>query len=299
MNMTVTTVLNDVALSESPMIGHSMGWLSSKCSPSIHLRSLLISMSGNQISEIICSDDEGLEISSQNKYLSIHLPSYSNFKNATKSKLNYTGKATRNIFKSTNAFNATLHSDLANEDLVKWLKNLDIPLSLENMGREKASGKLPLDVIRKSKEYKLPIVLDLQHAYEISLDLYGQDKTSEIAVQLATLAKKAYGISLIHLSGEISLNNKVFSNHASLLSATNKTQIFDALIKVCKILDGHIPPIILEGDYLPFIKPGLKSQKSISNILSTAAFNMKLEKDLVLNVLGKNSSELSNKMIAV
>jgi hypothetical protein len=289
-----------------PSIGFSNGWLNAKLTKSLSQQSKIMHLGRAETCEMVCDEIIGLNMKSKFRDLqsnSIHLPSFSKFKNSSKGKLLSVGKSLEHVFSYHGADRATIHADVVSFELISWLKQFNVPVAIENMDRNKESGKLPLEIIRQCNENKVPLVLDLQHAFEISVDLYGEGFESEVAIQLAKLAKKSCGISQIHLSGEICFKDVVINNHALLMQSTNRRQILDSLVAVRSILGGNLPPIILEGDYLPLVSLGQKEGKLFETYANMAVVNMNIEKNLLLSELGFSQEDefdnlkLSSKVI--
>ncbi len=277
-----------------PPIGHSNGWLCAKLSPSLSTQSVVLEATKTSAIELVCGGSdrmhslhsETLTINRDLQSLSIHLPDFHELSNYDKNSLNVSGALWRDLALKHSAKRGVIHADVVTEEIVQWLKYYQVPVSLENMDRDKRSGKYPIEVIDLCKKLRVPLALDLQHAFENSVDLYGIDGATEIAKQLATMAYNSVGISHLHVSGEIMKDGVVISNHSSLLESTNRKHIIEAIAAVREACNGYLPPIILEGDYLSGIEEGIKVGEELEVVTQLAISNMKSETDLLKFELG-------------
>jgi hypothetical protein len=122
-------------------------------------------------------------------------------------------------------------------------------VAAENMDSRKDNSpwQQAHDVGAYLRRTNLPLVLDLQHAWEVSGRSMAPFK--KLLADLIREAQAVQGIAQLHVSGEIFRNGKQEVNHASLLAATNREEIFQGLCFVRDTLgEGKLRPIILEGD---------------------------------------------------
>lgn len=140
-----------------------------------------------------------------------------------------------------------IHPNQVNEYKISRLKDLGLPVALENMDRRPNFGRFPEEITAICKRFDCPLVLDLQHAFENSIDRGGNG--IELAVEMAKAALQGAGISHLHVSGEVVHGGKQLSNHAGLLNATNRDSILEAVVAIEEMANFTIP-IICEGDYL-------------------------------------------------
>lgn len=287
------------------VIGHSSGWFQARFGYSKLLQSRVFSKTTSSAAEFVFNPLEsfyfenglGEIVPNHLAYRSLHLTNLSAWATLSTSKKSMLTSSCKRYFNVLNLDNATIHANAICPEKMLWFRDLGLPISIENTDVTHVSGKFPLEVISACDKYKVPLVLDVQHAYEVSCALYGEDGYFEIAEQFARLAKKYCTISQIHLSGEISYLGKVVSNHASLLHATNRSKILDILIRVMKIMSDDLPPIILEGDYIPSLEAKIYKKINTKKISDIAVTNMNLEISMVKDCLNDNFCRVKNVLL--
>lgn len=166
-----------------------------------------------------------------------------------------------------------------------------MPLGIENLDSRNSTGRTVAEVMSVCETHGTPLVLDLQHAFENAPD-YDAAEFVALAADFASAALRSNGLSHLHVSGEIRVAGEQLECHASLLTATNSDAILDGLRAVNKICGGRLPPIILEGDYLPgvpYLTSPLDDDRQLE-LAETAALNMRAERELILReVFGQSA----------
>lgn len=129
--------------------------------------------------------------------------------------------------------NSANHPNEIPEKYWEKLSATGIPVSIENMDKNKKSGFNIEELNNLMKRFNLGFVLDVQHAYE-------HDTTMrEYAYDLLQMGKEK--LKYLHVSGETENNN-----HALLHQANNASQIISFLGDIFSVKNV---PIILEGKY--------------------------------------------------
>lgn len=283
-------------------LGFSNVWLNEKLTSSLYYQSKIFKEVSADAVEFNCVEGEGIKSQSKlktmdnwkPKFTSIHLPSFSNFSKSSKSSLAIVGRSLEYLFDHHNSSHSVVDGDVINLEMGSWLRYHNIPFAIKNMDYDKKKARLPLEVISLCREMKAPLVLDLQHAFEVSKIFYGEGREVEVAVQLAKIAKKTVGISEIHISGEIDASNGIQHNHSLLIHSTNRDIILKSLLEVKRVLNDQMPSIIINGDCLPLAESGEKSSYHIKKLSEVAIENYNLEKKLISTIINHSDSILEN-----
>ncbi len=284
-----------------PPIGHSTGWIAGKISPQISVQAEALRLAGDDAAELVPVSAERIEALRTGsalpamRYLSFHLGDFREFNSWPASeRLNFSNIILDAMLRYK-VSGASVHPDLVTPEALAWLKNLEIPIAIENMDRAKTYGKSVNEVISLCNDFALPLVLDLQHTYECALD--NPRECRNLAEDFVRAAFNAHGIKHIHLSGEVldSSGNQV-QRHASLLFASNREAVMKSLFVVRELCHGVLPPIILEGDPIPHAPEvtGKLSSKAEQRLLEIAAQNMRAEREWLLNALQSNKPRVKS-----
>jgi len=276
-------------------VGHSNGWLCATLGPEYENTKDVLKLSAATCCEFVIDRGERLEQLTRPtadpaislELASLHLPDLRDVDTLPENSRNYLGDEIRLLKKRFDLKTASLHPDLASLEIAEWLKQLDLPFGIENMDRNKMSYRSNEEVSHALNTWRVPLVLDLQHAFENSVDAGGDG--IDLSVTLAKSASKAFGITHLHVSGEIaSRSGAQIESHASLLWATNTRTILEAVRAVLRTMDGPAR-IILEGNYLPTNPPGgsidRADRSKREELLAKAAENMRKERELVLEAI--------------
>ncbi len=281
---------------EVPPVGHSLGWFNWKVSPNLRDMTSLIRSAGLDACELTCGipeRDAALEHGELGANLSLrkismHLGDFRSFETLLSDEREVTSQFVARLSNRHSVSSTALHPDLAPDVAIRELKAAGVPVAIENMDRLKGTSRTVAEVMVVIDRNTVPLVLDLQHAFENAVD--AGIAPHELVRDFATEATQhnRIGIAHLHVSGEVSETGTQRSNHASLGVSTNRDEIFRSLKIVRDVYDGRLPAIILEGDYsvgLPARAEPLR-QEQIDEATSTIAERMRRERELVLNELG-------------
>lgn len=274
------------------LIGPSTGWLSAKLGPSLALHARILDDSNSTAAELMFGDRERIDAmcsqdlvtrSSKIKFLSLHLPGFGEDFSESSSR---TRHDLLKIFSRHRIHGTALHPDLTPASAFEILKSMNIPIGIENMDRLKNDGKDAASILKLCERFQTKAVIDVQHAYENSVD--ANEKGPTVASELLHALKNPNRISHLHVSGEISsASGKQEHNHASLLDATNRDEILTTLKEIAANVDV-LPPIILEGDPLPEFPVGFYMTASAAQIRKAAGYaaeRITKERELILEAL--------------
>ncbi|MEM7672859.1 MAG: hypothetical protein AAF212_05915 [Verrucomicrobiota bacterium] len=238
----------------SVYIGPSTGWLSAKICSDFRIHHKITESSSATAVEVVWSPGfrkrafEQESIHEGVPYKSLHLSSFRGFQEPLTGEQNRQLEDIRAIIDKFGFHNTTVHPDTISPFLYKVFENSGIPISIENMDREKVFGQRADDLLIVMKNHHLGGVIDLQHAYELSCDT-GESYT-EIVKDLTNALERGRGISHVHVSGETSVAGQQIEGHAQLMVSSNAEVILGGIETVFEIT-GKRHPIILEGDPLP------------------------------------------------
>lgn len=269
-------------------LGHSSGWLFAALGNQYRLADFAACESGASAIEISATSADRIAAlgreektpSSELKFVSLHLPDMCELRRYSSGKLHSPEYAIQSLVTTHNVCAAAIHPDHLDDESATWLKRLDVPFAIENMDRRPQTGRTVKEVQRICAQFGCPLVLDVQHAYENSIDNGGNG--IDLAVELTRSALAQNGISYLHVSGEMSKEGLQYCNHASLVTATNRETIIEAVLQI-EELAGFTLPIICEGDYLYQHSAQLQasSPDSVSTYLSYACTRMREERELL------------------
>ena len=113
-----------------------------------------------------------------------------------------------------------------------------VPLAIENMDRDKDSGRKLEELVELVEALGCGFVLDLQHAFE-------QDPMMGYAAELLDALRDR--LVHLHVSGEAERDNHYRNNHSLVCRATNAGRIVEFLGRVFAVKKDL--PIVLEGEY--------------------------------------------------
>lgn len=277
-------------------IGHSNGWLCAILGPEYSFTDQAIRYSNAQACELAIDREERLEnlllpgLAPQwdLNFCSLHLPNLSDVDLLPHEERNILGGKFQRLHDAFGFSTGALHPDLASLETNRWLVDLQLPFGIENLDRNKRSFRSLQEMKAALDSWQVPLVLDVQHAFENCVDNGGNGV--ELSVELALHAYANTGVTHLHVSGEISSEDKTqLDCHASLLWSTNAKAIISAVREIVKLSDEPLK-IILEGNYLPPQTPGaplatLESPDQVPELISIAARNMKRERDILMGEL--------------
>jgi len=162
-------------------------------------------------------------------YLSLYINDYNPYKPLVPQV-----KEAREIIDAQNPSTALVHPLGLTEEYFEAMWEAGIPISIENMDKDKDSGYDLKELSKLVKEYNLGFVLDVQHAYE-------HDPSMQYACDLFDCMRGR--LTHLHVSGESKKHKEI---HSLLHKAENKDAILDFVFNVLLIKEV---PIILEGHY--------------------------------------------------
>ena len=277
-------------------IGHSNGWLCAVLGSEYSHTDQVVRASNSSACELVIDRDERLnqllrlDVHPQWEldFCSLHLPDLSDIELLPFEERQELGEKFNTLREKFKFSTGSLHPDLASLDTTTWLADLGLPFGIENMDRTKQSHRSLEEVTATLSSWQVPLVLDVQHAFEISVD--GGGNGIELSVELARAAYERSGITHLHVSGEISSGDGTqLDNHASLVWATNTKTIIEAVREIVRLNDKPVK-VILEGNYLPPHSPGmpverLSNAEQIPDLIELAAHNMARERDILMEGL--------------
>lgn len=268
-------------------IGHSTGWLSVKgASHSLSEHAETISAAGDDAIELFWKD-RGIRnfLGKENALLhfrhrSLHLVNFE--LDAPWDVLEPDLHAIAEFTKHLKIDTAVSHPPYLNDAIYKTLLKEGAPVTAENMDRAQTVGVSIEDLERLHALYRVPFCLDLQHAYEHSID-NGLPAAAK-AIEYAEMMGK--NLAILHVSGEVmGENGERLENHAAVHRATNRDAIVEALREVIARM-GNVP-IILEGDYLPGepVEVEIENESERKKLLKKAAEEMREEREWLISKL--------------
>lgn len=216
------------------VIGPSNGWLFANGIFSLRQQGKFLRRAGATAVEFCGTDDsrrkESLlsdEEPGEFQHVSLHLSDY----DKSKPMLMQLSVAEK-IVKRRNPVSCLIHPLEVPPEYWESLIARDIPVSIENMDKNKKSGYELKELKGLLTDFGLEFVLDVQHAFE-------HDSTMEYALDLFLTTKRR--LVYLHVSGETENNN-----HALVHQSRNREAIIGFLGTVFSEVNV---PIVLEGEY--------------------------------------------------
>lgn len=240
-------------LLQSP-IGPSTGWLSAKIGTDLATQEAVLSETPASAAEMVWEDgarrramlSRALEV--ELVYKSLHLGSFTDFGvSLTPEQRDLVSDIAR-IWNAHGLVGSSAHPDQTPAHMYGILREAGITVAIENMDRKKSVGRTIQEVDLLIARHQTPGVLDLQHAYELSVD--SGVSFNEVVERLTAAMAGFGGITHLHVSGELSEDGAQLVPHVQLTVATNREAILSAL-DIALHAAGRPLPIILEGDPLP------------------------------------------------
>ena len=275
-------------LSEIPPIGPSTGWLSALIDPSLRVHAEVIKNSGATAAEVVLGNSEredafigtSLRDFVNLEYLSVHLADLRIPDPGKRITAEQSGNYWRHAMQVNRVDAATIHPDRINFRGYQLLNQARVPYALENLDCSTHLGQTADDMEVNCLWHDRPLVLDLQHAYEVSIKL---GKHPDFICDRILELSDRFQISHVHVSGQTEIDGQLFSNHALLKDSSNSGDIIRSLRNVILKLGG-CPPIIIEGNYL-FATP--EEEKRVAGLskpelVKVATDNINQEISLIL-----------------
>jgi len=270
-------------------IGHSTGWLSGKgASHSLLEHAETVSAAGDDAIELFWKDPgirdaHGEEdILLRFRHRSLHLV---NFELETPwTVLLPDLLAIAEFTKHLKIQTAVSHPPYLHDAIYKTLLKEGAPVTAENMDRAQSSGVTVEDLEKLHTLYQVPFCLDLQHAYEHSVDAGLAPET--MALRYADMMLKGNRLAVLHVSGEVmGADGNRIENHAAVHRATNRDAIVEALREVIARVKNV--PIILEGDYLPGepVEVEIEDPSARKKLLRKAEEEMREEREWLIRCI--------------
>lgn len=242
-----------------PPIGISNGWLYGYgFTWSLAEQSRLLSQSGATAVELVEDDCFGHSLSGDltgtvTAYVSLHLPNLGD--NTQGGELDRYAE----LVQRHRVMTAVLHPSGSPQIYIR-LKSKGLPAAAENLDCTHPVWQYAQEVAALCGASDVPLVLDVQHAYESSI-AEGRSACTRTEQILGFVERAGLRLAHLHVSGEIAdgegPSRIQHSRHALVHLSTNRRAIIRA---VRSILDRHPRlPIILEGDYL---SSGLRNARS-------------------------------------
>jgi|GEM_PF-4716079 len=267
--------------------GPSLGWFDAKLTNSAVDQRVVLEESGSTAFEK-CWDKQripstqalGLDLSNEIAFASLHLPGFAELTPEERA-ANISNMCA--VLQGTKYNALTLHPDEITADVCAQFSKRGYHVSVENMDRAKTIGRLPEEFIEICRVVERPAVIDVQHAYENSMDKYGNP--TRVAQEIAYgLAQQGIKLTHLHVSGELLKGGKQLEVHSSLTSATNRVAILDAVRLVQKEFGGQVP-IILEGDYFSDLSYEIpkRTKGEIADLIARAASDLEKQIDIIGN----------------
>lgn len=278
-----------------PPVGHSFGWFNWKVSSDLRDVANVAHLAGLDACELTCGEparDAALRNGTLSvprvRLISLHLSDYRGYESQSADARTGAIQAAVDAITRQSISRTALHPDLAPHQAIDDLVAAGVPVGIENMDRNKDVCRTVEGTMQILDRHGVPLVLDLQHAFENASD-HGT-APHELVEQFvrAACVDGRQGLSHLHVSGEISEAGTQKRNHASLLDATNRVEILRALRSVRELNDGRAPAIILEGDYTEglTVLANEHDPAQIAEVSAVVSERMKRERELILNELG-------------
>lgn len=278
-----------------PPVGHSFGWFNWKVSANLRDVANVMRTAGLDACELTCGEparDEALCRETLSvpgvRMVSLHLSDYRGYESQPIEARAAAIRTAADVVTRHSVARTALHPDLAPSQAIDDLVAAGVPVGIENMDRSKNVCRTVAEAMQILDRHGVPLVLDLQHAFENASD---QGVAPHELVEEFVRAASAHGrqgLSHLHVSGEISEAGSQKLNHASLLKATNRAEILRALRSVRDLNDGRAPAIILEGDYTHGIAVRAHEHDPAHIVEASAVVSdrMRRERELILNEIG-------------
>ena len=274
----------------TPPIGHSTGWLSTRnvCT-SLTEHAMTIREAGGDAMEIfwkhpVVRDTAAFETWRKDfRHVSLHLASFEDSTSKEDLVAEFDAIAAYGSTLQTRA--TVVHPQYCTDELYTLMRERRIPVTVENMDRRQTSGYSLEELLFLRQKHNVMFCLDLQHAYERSVDA----KLHNDAFCKAYVAMMLEGgrLSVLHVSGETTDASGVQQqSHTSLHHATNREEIVYALRSVLRQAEV---PIILEGDYLAHLPTNFTpaSEADAHDICRRAMATMREERAWLCRELAK------------
>lgn len=235
-------------------VGPSTGWLSAKFTPALGPHNALLAETPATAAEMVCGRDERQramlvgDFDPELVFRSLHLGSFNGFEVKLTEHQRRLIDDLADIWRRHGVQGAAAHPDQMPPHMYEVLKQAGITVGIENMDRNKFVGRTVEQVDILIATHRTPAVLDLQHAFELSVD--SGIPYDEVIQRLVKSMDSQGGITHLHVSGELTEGGEQILPHALLTMATNREAILNALNIVLTSREGPFP-IILEGDPLP------------------------------------------------
>lgn len=218
-------------------IGPSNGWLYANRIFSLKQQGKFLRKAGATAVEFCGTDTGGRReslLSSEEigkfQHVSLHLSDYNESK-----ALIHQVSIVEEIVKRREPVSCLIHPLDVPPKYLEALIARHIPVSIENMDKNKKSGYLLKELENLLTDFGLGFVFDVQHAFE-------HDPAMEYAFDLFQMARDK--LVYFHVSGETENNN-----HALVCQSTNRKTIVNFLSRVFSKMPASI---ILEGEYKRF-----------------------------------------------